>query len=255
MKFVRIEPGEFRMGSRTDQVNQLLKLYPSTKSTDWWNGEQPQHFVRISRPFLLGVYEVTQGEYKALMGENPSRFKGSETLPVEQVSWIDAVKFCNKLSEQSGLKPYYDIKREEVALAGGNGYRLPTEAEWEYACRAGTSTLYPFGDDPRALGEHAWHIENSGKATQPVGQKRASPWGLHDLMGNVWEWCGDWYDVAYFGSSPAADPPGARRTAHRVIRGGAWECFAGFCRPAFRGKWAPRDRGDFLGFRVAAFLE
>jgi formylglycine-generating enzyme required for sulfatase activity len=253
MKFVRIEPGQYRMGSGRDRVNQLLRLYPGTKSGDWWNGEQPQHFVTITLPFLLGVYEVTQGQYKAVMGENPSRFKGSDYLPVEQVSWMDAVKFCNKLSEQSAQKPYYGIERDEVTVAGGVGYRLPTEAEWEYACRSGTATLYPFGDDPGALGEHAWNIANSGKATQPVGQKRANPWGLHDLMGNVWEWCADWYDAHYYGSYPAADPPGARRTSHKVIRGGAWECFPGFCRPGFRGTWVPRDRADFLGFRVAAF--
>ncbi len=255
MRFVRIEAGEFRMGSSPYQVNQLMNLYPPTKTLDWWNGEQPQHFVRITRPFLLGVCEVTQGQYKTVTGKNPSHFTGSEALPVEQVSWIDAATFCNRLSEQSGRKPYYRIAGDEAAVAGGTGYRLPAEAEWEYACRAGTSTLFPFGDDPRVAGDHTWYIDNSGKVTQPVGQKRANPWGLHDMMGNVWEWCDDWYDVAYYQSSPGTDPPGARRATKRVSRGGAWECFAGFCRPAFRGGWVPGTRDKVLGFRVAAFQE
>jgi len=255
MKFVRIEPGEFRMGSRRDQIDQLIRRFPTTKSNDWWNGEQPQHSVEITWRFLLGVHEVTQGQYQTVMGGNPSKFKGSEYLPVEQVSWWDAVNFCNKLSERESRRPYYRINLDKVTIYDGNGYRLPTEAEWEYACRAGTPTLYPFGDDGSALGEYAWLISNSHFQTHAVGRKRANPWGLHDMMGNVWEWCADWYDVKYYGSSPAIDPPGAPRALNRVARGGAWECFAGFCRPAFRGGFAPGRRENFLGFRVVAVQE
>jgi formylglycine-generating enzyme required for sulfatase activity len=259
MKFVRIEPGEFDMGSTKDQIDQLMRLLTMSPHPEWWTGEQPQHSVKITRPFLLGVHEVTQGQYQAVMGENPSRFKGSEYLPVEQVSWMDAVNFCNKVSEREGRKPYYRIEGNEVAIAGGNGYRLPTEAEWEYACRAGTPAFYGFGDDAGAVGEYAWYIETSGKTTHPVGQKWPNPWGLYDMLGNVWEWCADGYDERYYdgyhGSSVATDPPGAPRASHRVNRGGAWECFFGFCRPAFRGKCAPGDRWNFLGFRVAAVPE
>jgi formylglycine-generating enzyme required for sulfatase activity len=243
------------MGSRKGQIDQLIRRFPPTKNTDWWNGEQPQHPIEITRPFLIGVHEVTQGQYQAVKGENPSRFRGSEYLPVEQVSWMDAVDFCNKLSELEGRKPHYRIKGDEVTMVAGSGYRLPTEAEWEYACRAGKPTLYSFGDDDRALDDYAWYVANSQSQTHAVGQKRANSWGLHDTLGNVWEWCADWYDLKYYGTSPAIDPPGATRALRRVSRGGAWECFAGFCRPAFRGKFAPRERWNFLGFRVVAVQE
>jgi formylglycine-generating enzyme required for sulfatase activity len=249
MKFVRIEPGEFLMGSRKDQIDLLLRLYPSSKRTGWWEHEQPQHPVTIARPFFLAVHEVTQGQYKAVMGENPSRFQGSENRPVEQVSWLDAVKFCNKLSEQDGRK-HDGSEGAQLSNPGGNGYRLPTEAEWEYACRAETEALYPFGDDASAVGRYAWYIENSAKATHPVGVKPPNPWGLYDMMGNVWEWCADSYDEKYDVSYRPSGPPGTRRASHRAIRGGAWECFAGFCRPAYRGSFQQEFRGDFLGFRV-----
>ena len=141
------------------------------------------------------------------MGDNPSHFKGSDDLPVESVSWLDAVKFCNKLSEREKRTPFYRIDGTEVTLAGGNGYRLPTEAEWEYACRAKSTTLYPFGDDASKLGEHAWYAGNSESKTHPVGQKLPNAWGLYDMLGNVWEWCADGYDEKYYASSPSADPP------------------------------------------------
>ena len=130
--------------------------------------ERPQHRIRLTEAFYLGMFEVTQGQYRAVMGENPSGFKGSDDLPVEQVSWSDAVKFCNKLSEREGRRPYYSIGGDEVTITGGSGYRLPTEAEWEYACRAGTATRYPGGDDAGVLGESAWYGSNSEKKTHPV---------------------------------------------------------------------------------------
>ena len=156
---VRIEPGSFLMGSTKDQVDQLIRLFPNFPGfkREWLDAEQPQHPVKITRPFFLGIHEVTQGQYQAVMGENPSHFKGSDDLPVEKVSWLDAVLFCNKLSEKEKKTPFYRINGTEVTIAGGNGYRLPTEAEWEYACRAGSTTLYPFGDEVGKLGDHGWY--------------------------------------------------------------------------------------------------
>ena len=188
--------------------------------------------MRITRPFYLGVYEVTQEEYETVMGRNPSCFSakgggkdrvaGQDTRrhPVESVSWNDAIAFCNKLSEREGLRPYYRSGAGEQS--GGDGYRLPTEAEWEYACRAGSTTRYSFGDDAASLGEFAWYDGNSGSKTHPVGQKRPNAFGLYDMHGNVWEWCWDGYEERYYANSPADDPLGPSQAAGRVIRGGGW---------------------------------
>ncbi len=251
LKLVRIEPGSFQMGTTKEQIDQLLRLFPDSKR-EWFNDEQPQHPVQITRPFFLGTDPVTQGQYKAIMGSNLGRFNGSDGLPVEDVSWLRAVNFCNKMSEKDNRTPFYRINGTDVADAGGNGYRLPTEAEWVYACRAGMTGLFPWGDDIGKLNEHAWSSDNSDNKTHPVGQKRPNAWGLHDFLGNVWEWCADWYDEKYYASSPAADPPGASRASYRVIRGGSWRLNARSCRPAYRGRGRPEYRYDSLGFRVAA---
>ena len=219
MKLVLIPAGEFMMGS------------PDSDRTAA-PAERPQHRVIISEAFYLGMFEVTQGQYRAVIGENPSGFKGSDDLPVEQISWTDSVKYCNKLSERSGRKPYYSIQGDQVTIGGGNGYRLPTEAEWEYACRAGTSTRYPAGDDAGTLGEFASYAPNSEKKTRAVGQKRANAWGLHDMLGNVWEWCADCYDEKYYASPPQVNPPGAGPASQHVLRGGGWDCDPGWCRIA-----------------------
>jgi hypothetical protein len=182
MKFVRIEPGSFLMGLTDDQMDQLMRLFPNSQRESF-DHEQPEHRVEITRPFYLGIHEVTQGQYQAVMARNPSHFKGSDDLPVEQVSWFDAVLFCNKLSEKEKKTPFYRIDDTEVTIAGGNGYRLPTEAEWEYACRAGSSTLYPSGDEVSKLGDHAWFRDNSKGGTRLVGQKRPNAWGLYDCWG------------------------------------------------------------------------
>ncbi len=175
LKLVRIDPGSFQMGTTKEQIDQLLRLFPDTKR-EWFDAEQPQHPVQITRPFFLGIYPVTQGQYKAIMGSKPSQFKGSDDLPVENVSWLDAVSFCNKMSKKDKRTPFYRIKGTDVADVGGNGYRLPTEAEWEYACRAGMAGLFPWGDDIGKQGEHVWFSDNSDSRTHPVGQKRPNAW-------------------------------------------------------------------------------
>ena len=237
---VRIEPGEFLMGS-------------PDSDKDAEADEKPRHRVRITRPFYLGKYEVTQAEYEAVMGENPSSFKGNAKQPVENVSWLDAVRFCNQLSEREGLKPFYEISGETVQVPdwNGTGYRLPTEAEWEYACRAGTATRYSFGDDEASLGEFSWFDGNSDSRTHEVGQKRANGIGLHDMHGNVWEWCWDWYSADYYKEPPVDDPRGPSQATDRVIRGGCWGNDPRLVRSAHRSRVAPDHRGDYLGFRVA----
>ena len=175
-----------------------------------------KHRVRITRPFYLGVYEVTQAQSEAVMGTNPSFFtahgRGSDRVPgqssdrhpVEQVKWLDAVKFCNELSEREGIAQSYEIDGGKVTVADWNrpGYRLPTEAEWQYACRANTSTRYSFGDDAARLGEYGWFSGNSGYKTHPVGEKRPNGFGLYDMLGNVSEWCWDAYDETGHEHSP-----------------------------------------------------
>ncbi len=221
MKLVRIQPGSFTMGSN---------------ETD---NEKPPHPVRITRAFYLGEHEVTQGQYQAVMGQNPSYFQGSDDLPVEQVSWLDAVKFCIVLSNREKRTPYYRIEGDQVSIVGGKGYRLPTEAEWEYACRAGSTTKYPFGEDESNLGKYAWYDGNSERKTHPVGQKQPNGWGLYDMLGNVNEWCQDYFDADYYTASPPADPPGPAKAPYRVLRGGCWLFSPGGCHPAGQGRDTP----------------
>jgi len=226
MKLVLIPAGEFLMGSPgSDQ--------------DAQDDEKPQHRVQITRPFYLGATEVTQGQYRAVMGQSPSYFKGSDDLPVENISWTDATDFCDKLSAL------------EKGQLGGAVYRLPTEAEWEYACRGGSTTRYSFGDDAARLGEFAWYDGNSGRKTHLVGRKRPNTWNLYDMQGNVWEWCQDWYDKDYYGHSLGADPRGPAQAASRVRRGGSWDCGPRLARSAYRRRGAPGSRHNDLGFRAA----
>jgi formylglycine-generating enzyme required for sulfatase activity len=236
MKLVLIPAGAFLMGSPdSDQ--------------DAQDDEKPQHRVRITRPFYLGVNPVTQGQYRAVTGANPSHFKGSDDLPVECVSWKDAIAFCNKLSERDGLKPYY--QSGGGAPLGGEGYRLPTEAEWEYACRAGSTTRFSFGDDEASFGEYAWFSGNSDSKTHPVGQKRPNAFGLYDMHGNVGEWCWDWREFRYYGQSPVDDPVGPSQAALRVFRGGRWDDDPQASRSAYRDGFTPDYRDYGAGFRLA----
>jgi formylglycine-generating enzyme required for sulfatase activity len=227
-----------------------MQMFPNFKR-GMLDDEQPQHSVGISRPFFLGRCPVTQGEYQAVTGKNPSHFTGSDRLPVECVSWFDAVSFCNRLSELENRKPYYRIGWTQVTALGGDGYRLPTEAEWEYVCRGKCFSIYPFGDDARALGEYAWWKANSDGKTHPVGQKKPNECGLHDMLGNVWEWCWDGYGEEYYASSPPADPAGSGEASYRMFRGGSWNGTSGCCRSAYRNRRKPFRRASDLGFRPA----
>ncbi|MFQ5853245.1 MAG: formylglycine-generating enzyme family protein [Candidatus Binatia bacterium] len=217
MPFVLIPAGEFMMG-----------LTGHDADTD----EQPVHKVIISRRFYLGKYEVTQRQWTTVMGDNPSRFAGDANRPVEQASWEDVQEFIRRLN----------------AREGGTKYRLPTEAEWEYAARAGSTTIYSFGNDQRWLGEYAWYADNSDGQTHPVGQLKPNNWGLYDLHGNVWEWVQDWYGD--YSTGTITDPPGPVSGSAKVVRGGSWAYHARFCRSAYRYGLAPDYRFDSTGFRL-----
>jgi formylglycine-generating enzyme required for sulfatase activity len=233
MEMVPIPAGTFLMGS------------PSGED-DRWSDEGPQTTVTISQSYWMSKYEVTQGQYEEVMGNNPSHFKNAGlNAPVEQVSWNSAVEFCRKLTE-----------REQTAgrLPDGYEYGLPTEAQWEYACRAGTTTRFSFGDDPgyNEVGKYAWYSSNSGSTTHPVGEKLENPWGLHDMHGNVWEWCLDWKGDYPGGNQ--IDPVGSTTGTVRVNRGGSWNFNARFSRSADRFRRDPSSTHYDLGFRPALVL-
>lgn len=219
MKFVLIRPGEFMMGSNEA------------------DNEKPPHLVEITQPFYLGVYPVTQAEYQSVMGTNPSHFRGNSQLPVEQVNWYDAVTFCEKLN------------RLTVEVQRMAHYRLPTEAEWEYGCRAGSTGKWCTGDDVSSLYDYAWLDKNSGWRTHPVGEKEGNNWDLRDMHGNVWEWCADYY--GHYSPAMLTDPQGPTTGSLRVVRGGSWTCGPVRSQSAYRGLHDPLNRYDFLGFRLA----
>lgn len=237
MTMRRIPAGSFSMGS--------------TEERD----EEPRHLVTISKPFYLGVYPVTQDEFSTLMHANPSQNLGDGRLPVDSTTWFDAIDFCNALSEAEGWTPFYRVKKDSVEVIdwNGSGYRLPTEAEWEYACRAGSPARFSFGEDERSLGDYAWYVKNSNIKTHPVGGRKANAWDLFDMQGNVWEWCWDWYDKSYYSESSEIDPHGPPGGERRIQRGGSRSNEAEWCRPATRGNFWPMFRNDDPGFRVAAF--
>jgi formylglycine-generating enzyme required for sulfatase activity/predicted Ser/Thr protein kinase len=229
MEFVLIPAGEFMMGA-VPQDNEAF-------DNEAFDNEKPQHKVRITKPFYMGKYPVTQEEWEKLMGNNPSSFsKAGKRAPVEQVSWNDCKEFINKLNQKEGKT-----------------YRLPTEAEWEYSARGGDSggsTIYTYGDDVSKLGDYAWFDDNSGNTTHPVGQKKPNSLGLYDMMGNIWEWCGDRYHDEYYKNTPNADPKGADKGVNRVLRGGSWGGDAGYCRLSYRDFSNPDYRYFNFGFRL-----
>ncbi len=218
---VYIPAGEFMMGSPEGEGN---------------SNEHPQHRVRITRAFRMGQTEVTQALWRAVMGSEPPElyFPGCDQCPVERVSWNDIQDFISRINSLTG-----------------RSFLLPTEAEWEYACRAGTTTAYSFGDDSSALGEYAWYQDNSNSQTHPVAEKRPNAWGLYDMHGNVWEWCQDYYDSGYYSRSPVDDPRNDTVSSYRVVRGGSWDGFPNFLRCAFRGWSEPGNRNNGVGLRLA----
>jgi formylglycine-generating enzyme required for sulfatase activity len=213
--------------------------------------DETPHTVAVSA-FYIDKHPVTQELYAKVMNANPSKHKDPK-CPVERVQWVEAVRFCNQCSELDGLSPCYNLDTWECNFVA-DGYRLPTEAEWEYACRAGGSTRYSAGDDEKALLSVAWFKANSKGNTKPVGQKSANRFGLFDMHGNVWQWCHDWYGETYYKDSPKDDPRGPASGTKRVLRGGAWDMPADKCRSAHRHKDNPANAdacfgADPYGFR------
>ena len=230
LDLVRIPAGEFLMGS------------PASKGKP---DERPARRVRITRDFYLGKYEVTQGQYEAVMGTNPSHFAGDPRNPVECVSWDDAQEFCRRLRAHLVQTP--EALGDDALRADDVG--LPTEAQWEHACRAGTETDYFFGDERKQLGEYGWHDKNARRTTHPVGQLRPNGWNLHDLYGNVWEWCRDFYTDDYT-AAEQEDPRGPAEGTRRTLRGGSWNCLSRDCRSAARRAAEPDKRTHNYGFRI-----
>ena len=229
---------DIELPESAESIGMEFKLIPAgtfTMGDASGDDDETPHEVTLTQPFKMGVHEVTQAQYEQVMGVNPSTFKGANN-PVEMVSWEEAVEFCRRLSELPAEK------------AAGNVYRLPTEAEWEYACRAGTTTKYSFGDDESELRDHAWCSENSDVQTHRVGSKKPNAWGLYDMHGNVYEWCQDRHGD--YPSGSVTDPTGPAVGSDRVGRGGGWNSTAEYCRSAFRYGTFPSFRYDYFGFRV-----
>jgi len=229
VRMALIGPGSSMMGSTTGPGD-----------------ERPAHHVKLTKGFYMGVTEVTQEQWESVMPDNPSRYKGADR-PVENVNLEDCVEFCKLLTQK---------ERAQGKLPEGAEYRLPTEAEWEYACRAGAKTKYCFGDSETDLGEYAWYRENSGR-THPVGTKKANAWGLFDMNGNVWEWCADRYGS--YSAGEAEDPTGAPGTEwgpgrNSIFRGGSWGSNAAYCRSAVRNFIGPGRPLSGVGFRLVRTL-
>ena len=221
LEMVLIAAGEFMMGSPESDGHAR-------------GDEKPQHRVRITKPFYLGKYPVTQEQWNEVMANNPSIADGLQN-PVDSVSWEDCQKFCDVLN----TKPHPEGK-----------FKLPTEAQWEYACRAGNTTTYSFGNDESELSAHAWYFENSHRQSHPVGGKMPNAWGLYDMHGNVCEWCQDWYDCGYYAHSSTDDPAGPVTGSERAFRGGSWDLPARMCRSACRSDGDPACHNYLLGMRV-----
>jgi formylglycine-generating enzyme required for sulfatase activity len=235
--FIRVEPGSFEMGSPEGESGR--------------GHDEQQHSVQITRAYWLKVTPVTQGEWVALMERNPSNFQtcGAD-CPVERVSWRDAVSYLNKLSLKEGLEPCYEDGRfvgDRFKGLDCNGYRLPTEAEWEYAARAGTDTRR-YGE----VGDIAWYVWNSGGMPHPVAKKQKNDWGFYDMLGNVWEWCQDWYGPY---EANATDPMGPTDGAFRVFRGGSWLSDEWFARAANRYRSPPGLGYERIGLRPARTIK
>jgi formylglycine-generating enzyme required for sulfatase activity len=254
-QYIRINAGKFWMGSPDDEFGRAA--------------DEAHHTVTLIRPLHVKSAPVTQAEWVEVMGYNPSICQG-EQRPVEKVSWFDAVAYCNALSRRHDIEEAYtltdiqgqpgqeDFSASVQWLVERKGYRLPTEAEWEYLCRASTQTAFYNGpclslrgEDPN-LDQIAWYQHNANSKTHPVGLKAPNHWGLHDMLGNVWEWCWDWYGP--YGEGPQRDPCGPSGGFHRALRGGAWYNEPRLCRAAQRYKYSPLGRRSLVGFRPVRSL-
>ncbi len=222
MEFVLIRAGSFTMGSDENTGD---------------GDESPQHEVTITRPFYLGKFEVTQEQWVALMGSNPSGFKGAKR-PVDSVSWNDCQRFLARLHEKTGRK-----------------FALPSEAQWEYACRAGTHTTWSFGNDAAVAGDYGWLGVNSGGTTHAVGTRKPNAWGLYDMHGNVWEWCADWYAKHGYPTGRVADPTGPATSEGRILRGGGWGEDPLNARCAGRNCDGPDGAHNGIGFRCVLLAD
>ncbi|MBR1688981.1 MAG: formylglycine-generating enzyme family protein [Prevotella sp.] len=217
---VRVEGGTFQMGATSEQGSEAF------------GDEKPAHYVTVSA-FSIGKYEVTQEEWQAVMGTNPSSFKGAKR-PVECVSWDDCQQFIQKLNAKTG-----------------KFFRLPTEAEWEYAARGGNRSGHYKYSGTNVVDNAGWYGGNSGDQTHEVGTRQPNELGLYDMTGNVWEWCSDWYSSQYYSSSPSSNPAGPSSGSGRVGRGGGWRDGAQYCRVSYRIHWSPDSRDCILGLRLA----
>ena len=211
LMFVRIPPGTFLMGDEK---------------------EKPVHVVTLMRGLWIAVTQTTHAQWQAVMGKNPSSLKGDPNLPVEEVSWEDCVGFIKALAPMA---------------PEGLEFDLPTEAEWEYSCRADSTMAWSFGDDESAIGDYAWFGGNANNEPHPVGTKRPNAWGLYDMHGNVWEWCKDWYEI--YKPDPVQDPQGPQSGAYRVLRGGGYSNNPSYTRSAIRGGDSPASHGGDVGVR------
>jgi sulfatase modifying factor 1 len=242
-EMILIPAGTFDMGCTTAQQATGYCASP----------ESPVHSVTLTHDFYMGETEVTQGEYQAVMGTNPSYFSScGSTCPVEYITWHEMAEYANALSVADGLTECFTCTNGSCTTPNSpytcDGYRLPTEAEWEYAARAGTDYVYAGSN---TLGDVAWYSSNASSQTHPVAQKLPNDWGLYDMTGNVWEWVWDWYDSSYYSSSPSSDPEGATSASYRVFRGGCLNNGASLARVAVRygGTWS--GRYDSIGFRLS----
>ena len=250
--FVLIPAGNFEMGS--------------PKTEEYRDRDELPHKVKLTRSFYMQSTPVTREQWMALMRNNPSHFKG-DSLPVENVNWYEACAYANALSRKEGLPEAYLLKNSEgkpgtttftcsrVQVNGGDvysckGYRLPTEAEWEYAARAGTKTAYYNENNFSTLNEIAWYLDNSGKKTHSVAQKKPNSWGLYDMSGNVWEWIWDSYARDFYNSSPKKNPTNQSLDFNHVRRGGSFRSLVSFTRSAYRSLYGPNDRNNDIGFRI-----
>jgi len=233
--FVLIEGGTFSMGSDSPEAGKV--------------DEKPPHDVTLNS-FYIGKYEVTNEEYKLFKPDHSGKWS-DPTFPVDSVSWYDAVEYCNWLSEQEGLEPCYTGSKNDIVMdMTKNGYRLPTEAEWECACRGGTDTIYFWGDNKEMAKSYCWFVENADGSAHPVGEKKPNPFGLYDMNGNVMEWCWDWYKEKYYPESISDNPTGPEKGKYRVLRGNYFKDGGREMRVTMRGRFAPKTVKNMIGFRL-----